>query len=368
MADLNTLLRWSIANSTTSPQAPPTQSSASLSALHPSDPLYRLQNGEDISPASTPGPATPVNGASALPNVPHRSDLTSEMLDVIMGKPDSAVMKEKMEIAMDESREVDERVEALDDFEMLIEFIDNANNMAVLKLWKPILELLQSPHPSIVSRACWVIGTAVQNNLKAQAALYLYEALPLLLPLIYPESSSTSSQPSFVRAKATYAFSSALKHWPLASSALSANSSSGYSVLKQGVIDPEPVIRRKMAFLVGTLVMQSGEKYEGELPNEVRNLIEERMRSGTKSESLVDGLKAHGVFTELLKGLKEVPEGDFEYEENAIRTLVRAVEKGGLSPEEKNDLRAIWENRGALGQEERGLGGEDGVEIARILA
>jgi hypothetical protein len=41
------------------------------------------------------------------------------MLDLIMGKSDSVVMKEKMEIASDESRPVDERVEALDDFEMV---------------------------------------------------------------------------------------------------------------------------------------------------------------------------------------------------------------------------------------------------------
>jgi hypothetical protein len=48
-----------------------------------------------------------------------RNDLTSEMLDLIMGKSDSVVMKEKMAIAVDESRDVDERVEALDDFEMV---------------------------------------------------------------------------------------------------------------------------------------------------------------------------------------------------------------------------------------------------------
>ena len=36
-----------------------------------------------------------------------------------MGRPDSAVMKEKMTAAMDESLPVDERVEALDDLEMV---------------------------------------------------------------------------------------------------------------------------------------------------------------------------------------------------------------------------------------------------------
>jgi hsp70-interacting protein len=55
----------------------------------------------------------------------------------------------------------------------MIELIDNANNMTVLKMWEPILSLLDSPEDGIVAHACWIIGTAVQNNLKAQAAVCL---------------------------------------------------------------------------------------------------------------------------------------------------------------------------------------------------
>ena len=51
--------------------------------------------------------------------------------------------------------------------------MDNANNMSVLGLWDPLLSLLNSPHQPIVSHSCWVIGTAVQNNLKAQAGVRL---------------------------------------------------------------------------------------------------------------------------------------------------------------------------------------------------
>jgi len=135
------------------------------------------------------------------------------MLDLIMGKSDSLVMKEKMSIALDESMEVDQRAEALDDFEMvseiqlfrgsqfdvnfqLIELMDNANNMTVLKLWDPLLSLLVSSHSAIVSHACWVIGTAVQNNLKAQAAV----RLPFLQPILsqtFRSYISTEPSPSF---------------------------------------------------------------------------------------------------------------------------------------------------------------------------
>jgi len=45
-------------------------------------------------------------------------ELTTDILDVIMGKSDSVTMREKMEFAVDESNSVEDRVAALDDFEM----------------------------------------------------------------------------------------------------------------------------------------------------------------------------------------------------------------------------------------------------------
>ncbi|WVQ96651.1 hypothetical protein IAU59_003757 [Kwoniella sp. CBS 9459] len=429
MPDLNELLRWSIANSTyanangngdvhfeagaaetqAQPQAtsstsdgltlrytPPSSGGThpGTATLHPSD-----LAPADLSPASTPGPGTPTGFSGNLPlPVPEggakREDLTTEMLDLILGKSDSITMKEKMATATDDSVPVEERVEALDDFEMLIELIDNANNMPILKLWQPLLGLLSSPHPEVVAHACWIIGTAVQNNLKAQAALYINEAFPQIL------STLTSSHPSSVRAKATYALSSALKHWPLAapvlstpyspSSASASTSSSsgaernGYFVLKEGVNDGDRVVRRKMAFLVGTLIMQSGEKYQGEIPNEVRGLLEERMKqvesSGgngqgqAASESLVDGLKREGVIRSLLGGLKNAQatqndaDVDVEYEENALRALVKAAAKGGLESAEKDELKGIWNGWSAQQKEDRGFVGEDEKEIAAVLA
>ncbi|KAK8858620.1 hypothetical protein IAR55_002849 [Kwoniella newhampshirensis] len=398
MPDLNELLRWSIANSQLqSTESTPSDQQLSLrfspassgggsgttgssrsggnSALHSSD-----GGLADVSPASTPGPATPVGG-STLPLPPggelpgagtsaRRDDLTTEMLDLIMGKSDSIVMKEKMDFALDESHSVEDRVEALDDFEMLIELIDNANNMPILKLWDPLLSLLSSPHPEIVAHVCWIIGTAVQNNLKAQAALYIHNAFPQILSILYPSTGGSSSHPSSVRAKATYALSSSLKHWPLASSVLSADSSSGYNALKRGIVDSDPVVRRKMAFLLGTLVMQSGEVYEGEIPNEVRGLLEQKMKevNGGRSETLVDGMKREGVFEILINALKEKKEEiDVEFEENAMRALTRAIEKDALSMNDKEELKSVWAGWDEQDREDRGLGGEDGIAISAML-
>lgn len=264
----------------------------------------------------------------------------------------------------------------------LIEPLDNANNLAVLKLWDPLLALLKSPEPQIVGAACLLIGTAVQNNIKAQAAVsdfdgmimpssqsqfYIYHALPSILEIIY----ASSPAPTATRKSATNALSASLKHWPLASAALAANSSAGYSVLKRGVADPEPVIRRKMAFLVGTLTLQSGEQYEGELPKEIQTQIEDGIKEHQAGggETLVDGLKREGIYSSLVRGLREA-EGslDFEYEENAWRAIARASERHGLSEAEKSELRSLWSSKSASDKEARGIVGEDAEEITRAFA
>ena len=118
MPDLNELLRWSIANSTPkdADSAPVDPANEQLAIR------FNPSSGSQSTPATmsalhTSDPGHPTDVPSAPPA--RRSDLTSEMLDVLMGKPDSVTMKEKMAYATDESNPLDLRVEALDDFEMV---------------------------------------------------------------------------------------------------------------------------------------------------------------------------------------------------------------------------------------------------------
>lgn len=138
-------------------------------------------------------------------------------------------------------------------------------------------------------------------------------------------------------------------------------------MLKRGVRDTEPVIRRKMAFLVGTLVMQDGEKYEGEVPGEVRNLVEASEKENGPEGSLVTGLKREGVFAALVEGLQEGGD-DVEYDENALRALSRAAQRDGLTSEERAAVKATWAKWGNAGQAERGFQGEDAQEISKVFA
>jgi len=82
---------------------------------------------------------------------PQRKDIDPELIDHILGKPDAQLMKEAFEVAVDQSNDEDVRLTALDDLEMarsfiafdsrranlpdhftpqLVESIDNANGTA----------------------------------------------------------------------------------------------------------------------------------------------------------------------------------------------------------------------------------------------
>jgi hsp70-interacting protein len=140
MPDLNELLKWSILNSASGQtQNAETDSSSNStnnqqlslrfnpattnpstpsSALHPNDPQYRIPT-DDVSPASTPGPVTPSDLPVPLPRQVRSVEESNAILEMLMGKPDSTTMREKLEYAQNTDNVVDKRIEALDDFEMV---------------------------------------------------------------------------------------------------------------------------------------------------------------------------------------------------------------------------------------------------------
>ena len=64
--------------------------------------------------------------------------------------------------------DLDSKLIAFDNFEQLLETIDNANNMEPLGLWTPLVGLLEHEEPDMRRMAAWWVGTAVQNNHKGQ--------------------------------------------------------------------------------------------------------------------------------------------------------------------------------------------------------
>ncbi|CAA7262074.1 unnamed protein product [Cyclocybe aegerita] len=196
--------------------------------------------------------STPLDSAARSQPPEGRNTIDPEVIDMILGKPDAVKMKESMAIAVDPSKLEDERIAALDDLEMLIEHIDNANDLQKLGLWEPLQSLLtaESSTPKIRTQALWAIGTAVQNNPSAQDVYLSYDPLPVLLSFLDPSSSSGAAG----RAKAIYTLSGLLKHHAPAVASLGKPEVNGWPRLRDALQDPSISVRRKAVFLLGTLL------------------------------------------------------------------------------------------------------------------
>lgn len=95
-----------------------------------------------------------------------------KLLAQLFGAPDDAqLMVQAMVVITQPDNKLEDKEIAFDNFEMLVENLDNANMMKNLKLWEPLLAQLSSPHPSLQKLAAWVVATATQNNPKSQEAL-----------------------------------------------------------------------------------------------------------------------------------------------------------------------------------------------------
>ncbi|KAL4402514.1 Hsp70 nucleotide exchange factor Fes1 [Malassezia pachydermatis] len=178
-----------------------------------------------------------------------RPDLADPGLyDAIMGKSEAQMMQEELSVAVDTTRTVEDRCTALDNFEMLIEQVDNANNMESMRMWPAVIALLRAAEPEIQMAAAWIVGTAVQNNDKAQAIALGHGVLHTLLPLLTAPRTD-------VRNKGVYALSAMLKHY--AAAVQQFGEMDGWSKIRVALDTEHLGVRRKLVFLLNQLILQT---------------------------------------------------------------------------------------------------------------
>ncbi|KAK4453792.1 Hsp70 nucleotide exchange factor FES1 [Podospora aff. communis PSN243] len=193
--NLNELLRWGIENSVPKESTPGSETTA----------FRALPNSEDA-----PSNGAAAAAAAAVP--PPKSDLTPEVMAALFGGPSEAdLMKAAIELITDRtdtSITLEDRLTAFDNFEQLIESLDNANNLEKLSLWTPLLDLLKHEEQELRRMAAWCVGTAVQNNVKTQERLLAMGGIPHLVHL-----ATHDDEHEAVRRKAVYALSSAVRNY-----------------------------------------------------------------------------------------------------------------------------------------------------------
>ncbi|KAJ5302141.1 hypothetical protein N7508_007004 [Penicillium antarcticum] len=146
---------------------------------------------------------------SGTPTAPEAAKgLTPDMVRTLFGGPSEAdLMRAAMEVVHSDEADMENKLIAMDNFEQLIEGIDNANNLEPMGLWTPLVQLLKHEEADLRRMAAWCIGTAVQNNEKAQDKLVLMNVFPDLVTI-----ATTDSNPA-ARKKAIYAISSATRNY-----------------------------------------------------------------------------------------------------------------------------------------------------------
>ncbi|KAI8630132.1 nucleotide exchange factor Fes1-domain-containing protein [Xylariaceae sp. FL1651] len=175
-----------------------------------------------------------------------RSTLNPEALKALMGGPsDADLMQASMAAIVSDDPEItlESKLTAFDNFEQLIESLDNANLLSKLGLWTPLLGCLAHEEAQIRLMAAWCIGTAVQNNEPSQERLVALGGVEKLVRMALgqrlppPASSSNTSsgragaednkaddktrqgaekketETKEVRRKAIYALSSAVRNY-----------------------------------------------------------------------------------------------------------------------------------------------------------
>ncbi|EJD05711.1 nucleotide exchange factors-like protein [Fomitiporia mediterranea MF3/22] len=299
------------------------------------------------------------------------------IIDAILGRPDSVLMKEALDVATKEESGEDARLQALDDFEMLIEQIDNANNIEKMSMWPTLRDLLSSDASSDAIRAAvlWIIGTAVQNNPSAQNAYLSLSDSPLSVILSRLAPNESSSQ---TRSKAVYALSGLLKH--NARGVKLMEESGGWKILKAALEDPDITVRRKAVFLLSSLLLPSahssastssenqppsarvhGSSVESsdapqqpEHPNSHAGMTAESTATSAITSA---ALQEHGISGDLVQslvnptphGMDGDQEGDADLEEKLVRLFYTYMTSAGgrLEPNDKELLlKWLQERRG----------------------
>jgi len=137
-----------------------------------------------------------------------KTELNPGLLAQLFGnqKDDATLMKEAMEAILHSDTSLENKMTAFDNFEMMIEQLDNANNIENLKLWPPLLSLLEHEEHELRLMAAWCCGTAVQNNPKSQDGLVKHDGIAKLVDRVLRDPAAD------VRKKAIYALSSGIRN------------------------------------------------------------------------------------------------------------------------------------------------------------
>jgi hypothetical protein len=180
-----------------------------------------------------------------------------QLVELVLGKSDAKRMQESAKVAYS-SGSCEERWNALDELEFLLESMDNANDLKPLGLWPVLVKGLDTDNIKPLSsregetlrqKTASIIGTALQNNEKAQNEFISSDGIKILLGALVVSSNSAGEI-----CKLIYALSAAIQHQQLAWKEFVSNN--GVSImleLLQNSASSDAVAMRALSFIRRTI-------------------------------------------------------------------------------------------------------------------
>lgn len=197
-----------------------------------------------------------------------------ELMDQLL-KSDADRMRDLIKECTNTELEVEDRELALDELEMLVESIDNANDFATIKGIAPLLALFDETEPIIQMNAAWVLGTCAQNNERFTKEFLKENGLDRLVDLLRRTTDNG------VRGKAIYAISGCVRASTDATAkALDLNAFETLIELLRTSSDLN--IKRKLAFFFGGVIFEQNVQ-----ENLLQHLLDKNLY-----QVLIDTLKA----------------------------------------------------------------------------
>ena len=193
--------------------------------------------------------------------VSHPSRMDQEMLDVILGQPTVAKMREclgKLEpLLQSADASAEERAVAiLDEIEFYCDSIDDATDFAKIGGLQGMLSCLARYHdmPEVAQAACGVLAATLQNHPKLQESAVVLKVPQVLVRLLAnPEKQPEAAASVAVRRKALLAFSALVRTAPASVRDAALCPKARESLLALGVSEDQK-LRRRALFLLNVLV------------------------------------------------------------------------------------------------------------------
>lgn len=261
-----------------------------------------------------------------------------KLLNQLFGGPDEpGLMKQLMQVVSNDEATEDAKVTALENFEMLIENLDNANAIGQMGFWPTINSQLQPDIPETRRiLAASIVGIATQNNPMSQQAFHDLNGLGSLVNMATDKASVAC------QLKALFAITLYIRHFEPGYTQFA--DADGWQLLAVTNVSDKKVMLRTLSLV--SAILSTGldaKKLENLHKHKLVDLLTAVLQDST------EGGAHAGCVDKALVIIGQLADNGFEFTLPEINALLRGIEavdsRQDISEDDLNAAKAALNNR-----------------------